>query len=211
MEAKEAGVGSAASKGKQPAKGKGKAKKETKEIEIKIKDERNRTDTPPAPKARSRPKSEPKDEDIHMDRTLDVVNDSPSAHKKETPSSPLKIEDSMQSLLTPPESTPSVVAPAKKKLPTIRKNKPPAEGTSTTPGTSTSTPTHKQALPQSSSKPSLDKDKGIPRPGSKPGTSGLPNKPKLTAAGQPEINLSDKGVWDSMFKGVSVPLCVHCC
>ena len=193
--AKEAG-GGALIKGKQPAKGKVKGKKEP---EIRMKDERNRADTPPIPKAKSRPKSESKDEDIDMDLGVDV-NDSPSAHKKEAPASPLKNEDSMLSFRTPPESTPIVSGPAKKKLPPIRKNKP-AEGNPTTPGTSTSTPVHKQSQSQTS-KPPLDKDKGVPRPPNKPGTSTLPNKPKLTAAGQPEINLSDKGVWDSMFKGV---------
>lgn len=173
-----------------------------------MKDERNRTDTPPVPKARSHPKSEPKDEDVDMDLRVDVVNDSPSTHKKEAPSSPLKNEDPMQSLMTPPESTTPVSAPIKKKLPPIRKNKLPAESTPTASATSTSTPVHKQSQSQLP-KPPLEKDKGVPRPGSKPGTSTLPSKPKLTAAGQPEINLSDKGVWDSMFKGVRFPSSVH--
>ena len=193
-------AGGALIKGKQPAKGKGKAKKEVKESEIRMKDERNRADT--HTKARSRLKSEPKDEDIDMDFGVDVDNDSPSVHKREAPASPLKNEDSIQSLLTPPESTPPVSGPVKKKLPPIRKNKPPVEDNPTTLGTS-STPGHKQQT----SKPPLDKEKGVPRPANKPT---LPNKPNLMAAGQPEINLSDKGVWDSMFKGVHFPSYVNC-
>lgn len=164
---------------------KGKTGKKDQVKEILMKDERRRTLTPPACRtSASQPQSQSQslqDEDI----TLDIVNDEPESS---LPASTSQLKEP-----SPPPQ------PKKKKLPTIRKNKPPVS----TASAATTMPT--QPISGLPSRPLVsittekggEKDKivGISTP-----TAAGARKPVVTS----DFDLRDKSAWASLFKQVCI-------
>lgn len=162
------------------AKGKAAAKKEKEKETILVKDERKQADPPAPPKlsrsqsssklAKQRSKSQAIEEAKDEDAPVDIFDEPVAA------ASP-KDEGSPPSAPAPaPASAP--VVPPKKKLPTIRKNKPAASGSGT--------PTTGKAGVNNSANPDT-KPLGIAVP-----------RPAATS----DFDLRDKGAWASIFKQV---------
>jgi hypothetical protein len=202
-----------------PKVGKGGAKLKPVRKEIIMKDERKRTMTPPAKREASVPKpqlarappqgwshsqldrelvkEEEEEEDAPVDDRAPLPPSSPllpqppalPPPKKEVlaPSSPL-----------PPSATapaPAPIAPVKKKLPTIKKNKPPAPAPcSTSTSQSQSQSQGKPPLPPSSAPAVGSKNAIVPQ--SAPGA--VARKTPTTT----DFDLQDKSTWASIFKQV---------